>query len=97
MYGTDAPTQHAVLRNIANLVTGLPTQCPVEVGVHGPAVRFLAAVDRALKALDTFAAAGVIFLGRANSMRSLANTAAELRPGTTVVPSGVVHLVLRQH
>lgn len=87
------------LGNISNAIDGFggPEHVDIELVVYGPAIAMLKkdspVADRVAAAL----AHGVRVAACQNSMRGFKLEQADLVPGVTPVPSGVVELIKREH
>lgn len=92
----DQALQESALRNVTNLRAGLGGDTPIEVVVHGPAVRTLTCGSPLEQSIVPLQAAGVRFAACGNSLHSLSLTSDDMQADVIVVPSGVVHLVRRQ-
>ena len=97
---SDADPQkwNLTLGNIANAIEGLGAEsADIELVVYGPGIAMLkkdsAVAGRLAEALKS----GVRVAACQNSMRGFHLEAADLVPGVTPVPSGVVELIRRQH
>lgn len=87
-----------VLGNIANAVDGLGAgHADIELVVYGPAIAMLKKDSPVAARLDAAIKGGVRVAACQNSMRNFKIDAAELAPGVTPVPAGVVELIRRQH
>jgi len=87
-----------VLGNIANALEGIGAdKADIELVVYGPAIAMLkkdsVVADRLAAALGH----GVRIAACQNSMRGFKIEAADLVPGVSVVPAGVVELIRREH
>ena len=94
--GEDADWQ-MTLANMRNMIKGFaPAKVEIELVAYGPGLPFLkkgSAVQTEIQGLE---AQQVRFVACENSMRMQHVTAADLAPGVTTVPSGVIELVTRQ-
>jgi intracellular sulfur oxidation DsrE/DsrF family protein len=90
------PTHHAaVLRNVSNLLQAAQPDA-IEVVSHGPGLDLLLPGSAASDDVRALQAAGVEFVGCANTLASRHLTPSDLVDGTVVVASGVAHLAERQ-
>ena len=93
----DEADWHMTLANITNFLKAFPNQPPeVELVAYGPGTAFLRKASVIQPDLETLAAKHVHFVACENSMRLQHLTPADLAPGVTSVPSGVVEVVTRQ-
>lgn len=93
-----AERQHLALGNVTNLLNDVgPGGVEVETVVNGPAISALTASSALVPDLSTLRARGVGLLACRNSMVAAGISGEDLLPGVTVVPSGISHLVRRQH
>ncbi|MGC8627077.1 MAG: DsrE family protein [Acidimicrobiales bacterium] len=94
----DLQRQRLALGNVANLLADTDMAgARVEVVFNGPAISALAVGSVLAADLSALAARGVGLLACSNSMAAAGISNAGLVPGVTVVPSGISHLVRRQH
>jgi intracellular sulfur oxidation DsrE/DsrF family protein len=91
-----ADKHRAVLRNALNLLPELEPGTPIELVVHGEAIRLALPGQETAAALAEVLDAGIALVVCRNSMRSQNLTDDDLVHGAVVVPSGVGHLVARQ-
>ena len=73
-----------------------PETADVEVLAYGPGIRILANGAATASQMPGLEKQGVHFVACENAMKSTHLTKADLLPGVTSVPSGVVELVRRQ-
>lgn len=88
--------QEAVLRNTANLLRALGPGTVIEVITHGPGVELCTGESGLADTVAGLQSRGVTVCACANTLAARGLGAADLLPGTTVVDSGVAHLVRRQ-
>jgi intracellular sulfur oxidation DsrE/DsrF family protein len=86
----------AVLRNALNLIPELEPHTPIEVVMHGEAIRLALPDQVTAGALAEALDADITLVVCRNSMRSQNLTEDDLVPGAVVVSSAVGHLVARQ-
>jgi uncharacterized protein len=97
---SDADPQkwNLTLGNISNAIEGLGAgSADIELVVYGPGVAMLKKDSVVAERLAGALKAGVRIAACQNSMRGFNLEAADLVPGVTPVPSGVVELIRRQH
>ncbi len=93
----DESDWHMTLLNITNFLKAFPTEPPeVELVAYGPGTAFLRKASTIQPDLEVLAARHVHFVACENSMRMQHLTPADLAPGVTSVPSGVVEVVTKQ-
>lgn len=93
-----AERQHLALGNVTNLLDDAGARgAEVEVVFNGPAILALTGTSPLVADLSALRARGVGLLACSNSMAATGLSSADLVPGVTVVPSGISHLVRRQH
>lgn len=86
------------LGNIGNAIDGLgAASADIELVVYGPGIAMLKKDSPVAARLAAALKSGVRIAACQNSMRGFDLQAADLAPGVTVVPSGVVELIRRQH
>ena len=73
-----------------------PEPTDIEVLAYGPGIRILTPADPFAEKLASLQKMGVHFVACESALRSEKLTKADLLPGVTSVPSGVVELVRRQ-
>jgi len=92
----DTAVQGAVFRQINNARVQTP-ELQIEVVFHGQAVLSLLKEDKSFEArVKSAKEKGVIIAVCNNSLRRLKIDPAQLMPETTVVPSAVVELIVKQ-
>jgi uncharacterized protein len=97
---SDADPQkwNLTLGNIGNAIDGLgAASADIELVVYGPGIAMLKKDSPVAARLAVALKSGVRIAACQNSMRGFDLQAADLAPGVTVVPSGVVELIRRQH
>ena len=97
---SDADPQkwNLTLGNIGNAIDGLgAASADIELVVYGPGIAMLKKDSPVAARLAAALKSGVRIAACQNSMRGFDLQAADLAPGVTVVPSGVVELIRRQH
>ena len=97
---SDADSQkwNLTLGNIGNAIDGLgAASADIELVVYGPGIAMLKKDSPVAARLAAALKSGVRIAACQNSMRGFDLQAADLAPGVTVVPSGVVELIRRQH
>ncbi len=96
---SDADPQkwNLTLGNIGNAIDGLGASADIELVVYGPGIAMLKKDSPVAARLAAALKGGVRIAACQNSMRGFDLQAADLAPGVTVVPSGVVELIRRQH
>lgn len=97
---SDADPQkwNLTLGNIANAIEGLGAEsADIELVVYGPGIAMLKKDSVVAGRLAEALKSGVRVAACQNSMRGFHLDAADLVPGVTPVPSGVVELIRRQH
>ena len=97
---SDADPQkwNLTLGNIGNAIDGLgAASADIELVVYGPGIAMLKKDSPVAARLAAALKTGVRIAACQNSMRGFDLQAADLAPGVTVVPSGVVELIRRQH
>jgi uncharacterized protein len=96
---SDADPQkwNLTLGNIGNAIDGLGASADIELVVYGPGIAMLKKDSPVAARLAAALKSGVRIAACQNSMRGFDLQAADLAPGITVVPSGVVELIRRQH
>jgi intracellular sulfur oxidation DsrE/DsrF family protein len=97
---SDADPQkwNLTLGNISNAIEGLGADsADIELVVYGPGIAMLKKDSVVAARLAGALKAGVRIAACQNSMRGFELQAADLVPGVTPVPSGVVELIRRQH
>lgn len=93
-----ADRQHLALGNVTNLLDDVgPGDTEVEIVFNGPAISALSKSSELLRELSALRARGVVLLACKNSMVAADISSDDLLSGATVVPSGISHLVRRQH
>lgn len=86
------------LGNVANLLADTATTgARVEIVFNGPAISALTAGSTLAADLSVLVARTAGLLACNNSMAAAGISSADLVPGVTVVPSGISHIVRRQH
>ena len=94
--GEDADWQ-MTLANMRNMIKGFaPAKVEIELVAYGPGLPFLKKGSAVQTEIQELEAQQVRFVACENSMRLQHVTAADLAPGVTAVPSGVIELVTRQ-
>lgn len=94
----DARKWSLTLGNIDNAIAAIGAgHVDVELVAYGPGIAMLEKDSRVADRVAAALRAGVRVAACANSMRGAHLAAADLMPGVTVVPSGVVELIRRQH
>ena len=97
---TDADPQKwaFTLGNIGNALDGLGADhADIELVVYGPAIAMLKKDSPVAEKLAAALARGVRVAACQNSMRGFKIEQADLVPGVTPVPAGVVELIRREH
>jgi intracellular sulfur oxidation DsrE/DsrF family protein len=97
---SDADPQkwNLTLGNIANAIEGLGAEsADIELVVYGPGIAMLKKDSPVASRLAEAIKSGVRVAACQNSMRGFHLEPADLAPGVTPVPSGVVELIRRQH
>ncbi len=97
---SDADPQkwNLTLGNISNAIDGLGAgAADIELVVYGPGIAMLKKDSAVAARLAGALKAGVRIAACQNSMRGFNLQEADLAPGVTPVPSGVVELIRRQH
>jgi len=97
---SDADPQkwNLTLGNMSNAIEGLGADsADIELVVYGPGIAMLKKDSVVAARLAEALKAGVRIAACQNSMRGYHLEAADLVPGVTPVPSGVVELIRRQH
>jgi len=90
--------QHLALGNVANLLEDVAAAgVLVEVVFNGPAISALAVGSALAGDLAALRARGVVLLACNNSMIAAGLAIGDLMVGVTAIPSGISHLVQRQH
>lgn len=90
--------QRLALGNVANLLNEVGADAVgVEVVFNGPAIYALATSSELSAELSSLQTRGVELLACNNSMVAAGISSSDLLSGVTVVPSGIAHLVRRQH
>lgn len=85
------------LSNIRNLVSGVtPEPIDVEVVVYGPGITFLKKDGPDAGEIQKLESSHLHIVACGNAMRKEHLEAADLVPGTEVVPSGIVEVVRKQ-
>ncbi|QGZ39820.1 hypothetical protein IP92_02134 [Pseudoduganella flava] len=84
-----------VFNNLRNARAELP-DAVLELVVFGPAIEMLRTQSDMAPRLREAIAAGVRVQACRNSMQGFGVAEADLVPGTTIVPSGVAHVIRRQ-
>ena len=86
------------LGNIANALDGIGAdKADIELVVYGPAIAMLKKDSVVADRVAAVLARGVRVAACQNSMRGFKIEAAELVPGVSPVPAGVVELIRREH
>jgi intracellular sulfur oxidation DsrE/DsrF family protein len=94
----DPQKWNLTLGNINNALDGIGQDgADIELVVYGPAIVMLKKDSPVAEKLAAALARGVRIGACQNSMRGFHLEAADLAPGMTPVPSGVVELIRRQH
>ena len=93
----DPQKWNLTLGNIGNAIDGLGASADIELVVYGPGIAMLKKDSPVAARLAAALKSGVRIAACQNSMRGFDLQAADLAPGVTVVPSGVVELIRRQH
>ncbi len=94
----DAQKWNLTLGNINNALDGIGQDgAEIELVVYGPAIAMLKKDSPVADKLAAALARGVRIAACQNSMRGFHLEAADLAPGMTPVPSGVVELIRREH
>ncbi len=93
----DPQKWNLTLGNIGNAIDGLGASADIELVVYGPGIAMLKKDSPVAARLAAALKNGVRIAACQNSMRGFDLQAADLAPGVTVVPSGVVELIRRQH
>ena len=93
----DPQKWNLTLGNIGNAIDGLGASADIELVVYGPGIAMLKKESPVAARLAAALKSGVRIAACQNSMRGFDLQAADLAPGVTVVPSGVVELIRRQH
>jgi len=97
---SDADPQkwNLTLGNISNAIDGIGAgSADIELVVYGPGIAMLKKDSPVAARIAEAIKAGVRVAACQNSMRGSHLEAADLAPGVTPVPSGVVELIRRQH
>ncbi len=97
---TDADPQKwaFTLGNIGNALDGLGADhADIELVVYGPAIAMLKKDSPVADKVAAALARGVRVAACQNSMRGFKIEQADLVPGVTLVPAGVVELIRREH
>ncbi len=90
--------QRLALGNVANLLDDAASPgVEIEVVFNGPAISALSLQSSLAGDLAALGARGVGLVACHNSMVSAGISSEDLITGVTVVPSGITHLVRRQH
>ena len=90
--------QRLALGNVANLLDDVGAEdAEVEVVFNGPAISASTKSSELMGELSALRARGVGFLACHNSMVAGGISREDLTPGVDIVPSGISHLVRRQH
>lgn len=86
-----------LLGNVGNLLRGLPADSvEAEVVVYGPGLSLVRTTSSASNDVRDLIAKHVRFVACENSMKLQHITPADLLPGVTTVPSGVIEVVVKQ-
>jgi intracellular sulfur oxidation DsrE/DsrF family protein len=95
---SDEADWHMTITNMSNFIKAFPATDTVEVEIvaYGPGLGFLRKASVIQPDLEALEAKHVHFVACENSMRMQHVTAADLAPGVTSVPSGVVEVVSKQ-
>jgi uncharacterized protein len=97
---SDADPQkwNLTLGNIGNALDGIGKgNADIELVVYGPGIAMLRKDSAVADKLAAAIASGVHVVACQNSMRGAHIEPADLAPGVTTVPSGVVELIRREH
>lgn len=95
---SESDVQEAALRSAANLLSAAgPAAPPVEVVIHGPAVRVCLPGHDLNSLVEDLAGKGVAVTVCERALSGQEIDKAQLSPGVTTVPSAVVELVDKQH
>jgi intracellular sulfur oxidation DsrE/DsrF family protein len=93
-----ADRQHLALGNVANLLDDAASAgAEIEIVFNGPAISVVSTESRLAGDLSALRARGVGLLACRNSMVSAGLSSEGLMDGVSVIPSGIAHLVRRQH
>ena len=91
------PAKHAaILRNISNLIDALEPGTDIELVTHGPGISVLLPDSPHRETVRTLQHRGLTVDACRNTLRSEGIDPGRLVPDSTIVPSGIAHLVIRQ-